>query len=91
MSKRTEKTGKDELDPQSLFEQFEPTRLFENPEPSLKDGWFTVAKVVVPVAREAFWHTIVRLFLRIYIFKSLMFWALARGAGRLNHSLLSLL
>jgi hypothetical protein len=65
MSKRTEKTGQEQVDPQSLFNQFDPTRLFENPEPSLKDNWFTVAKVVVPVAREAFWQTIVSLFLGI--------------------------
>lgn len=88
MSKHVEKTGQNQVDPQSLFSQFDPTRLFENPEPSLKENWFTVAKVAVPVAREAFWQTIVRLYLGLCVSKQLILLSITRGAGHLSHSLL---
>lgn len=47
------------VDPQSLFQQFSPTLYFEKPEISPKNGWFVIAEQIVPVAREAFWETIV--------------------------------
>ena len=47
------------VDPQSLFQQFAPALYFEKPEISPKNGWFVIAEQIVPVARDAFWETIV--------------------------------
>lgn len=48
-----------EVDPQTLFQQFAPTLHFETPKQSSKDNWFIIGEQVVPVARNAFWETIV--------------------------------
>lgn len=52
-------TNSPEVDPQTLFQQFAPTLHFEEPKASTKDTWFIVGEQAVPVARDAFWGTIV--------------------------------
>lgn len=61
MSKNKKKqTNTEEVDPQSLFQQFAPTLHFETPKHSSKNDWFIIGEQVVPVARDAFWETIVK-------------------------------
>ncbi|KAI9246144.1 hypothetical protein EDC94DRAFT_627560 [Helicostylum pulchrum] len=50
----------DQVDPQSLFQQFSPTLHFESCKASSKDQYFIVGEQVVPVARDAYWDTIRR-------------------------------
>lgn len=52
----------DQVDPQSLFQQFSPTLHFESCKASSKDQYFIVGEQVVPVARDAYWDTIVRMY-----------------------------